>query len=630
MDLDKYKYITHINSPEDLKKYKINELDLICNEIRDYIIECCAKNPGHLGSSIGAVEIITALHYVYNSPFDKIVFDVGHQAYAHKILTGRRDIFQLNRKKEGISGFPKMSESEHDAFGTGHASTAISAALGMAKAAELQASNRNIVALIGDGAMTGGMAMEAMNNASNSNILVILNDNNQSIDSNIGALHDYLLKISTHPKYNSIKSKIWDKIGEGKIRKFLQKITKQAKSNLVSTSGGDFFEAFGFRYFGPIDGHNTTKLVETLNNIKNIKGAKLLHIKTIKGKGLDIAEKQPTIWHAPGKFDPNTGERSSKPETSYKYQDVFGEVLLDLATKDDKIIGITPAMSTGCGMNKLADSLPERFFDVGIAEEHAVTFSAGLSASGMKPVCNIYSSFSQRAYDQIIHDVALQKLPVTFCFDRGGLVGEDGATHQGCYDLSAYRSIPNICIAAPRNEIELKNMLYTALKKQDTASIIRYPRGNAEGLNWKKEDYKLIEVGKAEKIKEGKNIAIICLGPEGNRAIEACTLFEKEYLWSPSVYDFRYLKPIDKECLNTIADQYKYIISIEEASLKGGLYGEVCEYMASIHYNGNIYGIGIPDEFIEQDSQEAQRKYCGLDTNNIYLKIKDLAIKLKK
>ena len=460
-----YTLLDGINTPSDIKNFSMEQLRQLCDEIRSYMIECCAVNPGHLGSSLGAVELMVGLHYVYDTPSDKLVFDVGHQAYAHKILTGRREAFKKNRMKDGISGFPKRSESEYDAFGVGHSSTSISAALGFAEAARQQGLSQKVVALIGDGSLTGGLAFEGLNNAGvrNSDMLVILNDNNISIDRNIGALHEYLLKITTAPGYNKAKKQVWDGLGDGWFRKRVQRLVGRMKSSIVSVSGGDLFQAMGFRYFGPIDGNDIAQVVDTLKKLRDLNGPLLLHVLTTKGKGFTPAEENQTVWHAPGMFDPETGERLHNEKGISRYQDVFGDVLLDLAKQNDKIVGITPAMASGCGMNKLAAEMPERFYDVGIEEEHAVTFAAGLAAGGMKPFCNIYSSFSQRALDQIIHDVALQELPVVLCLDRGGLVGEDGPTHHGCYDMSMYRSIPGAIIAAPKDELELKNMMYSAM-----------------------------------------------------------------------------------------------------------------------------------------------------------------------
>ncbi len=620
-----YKILDRINYPKDLKYLNIKELQELCNELRHYMIECCSKNPGHLGSSLGAVELIVALHYLYDTPSDKLVFDVGHQTYAHKILTGRKEIFKQNRKKEGISGFPKISESPYDAFGVGHSSTSISAALGFAEAYKIKGTKEKVVAIIGDGAMTGGMAYEGLNNAgdSNADILIILNDNNQSIDKNTGALHNYLLKITTAPSYNKIKRKLWDKFGDGKIRRCIQNLTRRTKSSLVSHSGGDFFQAMNLRYFGPIDGNNIEELITILSKIKDLQGPRILHLDTVKGKGYLKAEENPIVWHAPGKFDIDTGERLAPKSDVAKYQDVFGESLIELAKQDDKIIGITPAMSSGCGMNTFAEIFPKRFFDVGIEEEHAVTFSAGLARAGLTPFCNIYSSFSQRAYDQIIHDVALQSLPVIFCFDRAGLVGEDGATHHGCYDLSAYRSIPNMIISAPSNELELKNLMYTATLQKNNPFIIRYPRGKGEDVQWRNKEFEQITIGKGINICKGEKVAILALGPMVNNAKKAIEKAKKEDNIDIALYNMIFLKPIDTNILKEVSNKYESIITIEDACRKGGLYDEVLEYLAENNLNKKVKSLSIPDQFIEQDSQEGQRKSCKLDSDSIYDIIKE-------
>ena len=549
MEDNKYKILCTIDSPEDVKKLSLDELRDLCAEIRQYMIECCSVNPGHLGPSLGAVELMVGLHYVYDAPKDKLVFDVGHQAYAHKIITGRREAFRKNRTRDGISGFPKRSESEYDSFGVGHSSTSISAALGFAEAAKLQGLKQKTVALIGDGSLTGGLAFEGLNNAgvSRADILVILNDNNISIDRNVGALHDYLLKITTDPRYNKAKKQIWDCLGEGRARKAVQKFVTTTKSHLVSESGGALFQAMGFRYFGPVDGNDISQVIETLKRLKEIKGPILLHALTKKGKGYAPAEENQTVWHAPGAFDPETGERLKVDNGVSRYQDVFGEVLLDLAKNNPSVVGITPAMASGCGMNRLAKEMPEKFFDVGIEEEHAVTFAAGLAAGGMKPFCNIYSSFSQRAYDQILHDVALQELPVVLCFDRGGLVGEDGATHHGCYDMSAYRSIPGAVIAAPKDERELKNMMYSAMLAETGPYIIRYPRGYGEGVDWKSAAYQTLESGRGELMLAGSDVAVFAAGPFVYRAVEAAERIKAEKGWNPTIYNIRYIKPLDEE-----------------------------------------------------------------------------------
>ena len=614
-----------IGGPEDLKKLKLSQLKQLCAELRQYMVECCAVNPGHLGSSLGAVDLIVALHYIYNTPQDKIVFDVGHQAYAHKILTGRREAFKLNRKAGGISGFPKRDESPYDAFGAGHSSTSISAALGFAEAARLLGSGDKAIAVLGDGALTGGLAWEGLNNAGSSkaDILVILNDNNISIDPNLGGVHEYLLKVTTHPVYNRLKNRVWNSMGEGKIREWVQKRVIDTKSNLVRSSGGAIFEALGFRYFGPVDGNDIEQLTAILSRLKNLRGPRLLHIHTRKGFGYAPAEENPTVWHAPGRFDPATGERIKTVYPASRYQDVFGQVLIELARQDPKVVGITPAMASGCGMAPFAAAFPDRFFDVGIEEGHAVTFSAGLAAAGMKPYCNIYSSFSQRAYDNIIHDVALQNLPVVFCFDRAGMVGEDGATHHGCFDLAAYRSIPGVTIAAPRNEVELKQLMYTGLSQQDGPLIIRSPRGMGEGTPWQETPFEALPLGKGRQLLEGKGVAILGLGPVVNRALSAAHRCKAETGKGPAVYDMRFLKPLDTEIMEE-AGKYKAIITLEDGALKGGLYGAVSEYFAGRTDAPIIKGVGIPDRFIGQDTQKAQWASCGLDEESIYELVTDM------
>ena len=614
-----YTLLDKVSSPKDIKGFSMDQLRTLCEEIRHYMIECCAINPGHLGSSLGAVELVVGLHYLYDAPEDKLVYDVGHQAYAHKIITGRFEAFRTNRQKDGISGFPKRSESEYDAFGVGHSSTSISAALGFAEAAKLLGSGSKSVALIGDGSLTGGLALEGLNNAgaSKTDLLVILNDNNISIDRNIGALHEYLLKITTNPKYNKAKQQVWDRLGDGKFRNWLQNLVVNAKSSLVRGSGGDLFEAMGFRYFGPIDGNDIEQVIITLRKLKALGGPLLLHALTKKGKGYGPAEANQTVWHAPGMFDPDTGERVSQDTGISRYQDVFGHVLLDLARKNDKVVGVTPAMASGCGMNILSKEMPERFFDVGIEEEHAVTFSAGLAAGGLKPFCNIYSSFSQRAFDQIIHDVALQDLPVVLCLDRGGLVGEDGATHHGCYDMAAYRTIPGAIIAAPRNESELKDMMYTAMMAEHGPFIIRYPRGNGEGVDWEDKEYALMTPGRAETVIEGTEVAVICAGPIANRVAEVAEDIRNKTGWNPAVYNIRYIKPIDTDLLKSINEKFSSVITVEDGTVVGGLHGAVAEYMSSAPVQLPVKAVGIPDEYVGQGTQDELRRDCGLDKCSI-------------
>ena len=609
-----YKFLERVDSPQDIKSFSMDELRQLCSEIRHYMIECCSINPGHLGSSLGAVELIVGLHYVYDSPSDKLVFDVGHQAYAHKIITGRREAFRKNRMKDGISGFPKRSESEHDAFGAGHSSTSVSAALGFAEAAKQQGLSSKAVALIGDGSLTGGLAFEGLNNAgaAKSDILVILNDNNISIDRNIGAIHEYLLEITTDPRYNKAKKHVWDKLGEGRFRKWLQRFVVNTKSSLVRHSGGDLFEAMGFRYFGPIDGNDIEQVIKTLRKLKDLGGPILLHTLTTKGKGYAPAEANQTVWHAPGIFDPETGERIKNEKGISRYQDVFGTVLVELAKMNSKVVGITPAMASGCGMNLLAKEMPERFYDVGIEEEHAVTFSAGLAAGGLKPFCNIYSSFSQRAYDQLIHDVALQELPVVLCLDRAGIVGEDGATHHGCYDMAIYRTIPGTVIAAPKDEVELKKMMYSAMMSEKGPYIIRYPRGYGEGLDWKNAQFEEMAAGKGELLFEGEDVAVIAAGPSANRAVEAAEEMKQETGKNPAIYNIRYIKPLDLGLLEEVSERFERIVTIEDGTVIGGLFGAVSEYFAGTGKTLPISPIAIEDRYLSQGTQNELREECNL------------------
>ena len=615
-----YSLLYKVDSPEDLRRFSREELKTLCGELRRYMVECTSRNPGHLSSSLGSVELTVALHYVFDTPKDPVVFDVGHQAYAHKILTGRREEFRGIRTKDGISGFPKRSESPYDAFGTGHSSTSVSAALGFAEAAKIRGEGTRAVAVIGDGAMTGGLAWEGLNNAgaSKSDILVILNDNDISIDGNLGGIHNYLLRLTTSATYNRMKGKIWNVLGEGKFRRWVQKSVTNAKSNLVRNSGGAVFEALGFRYFGPIDGNDLDQVIGTLSRLRDLKGPRILHIHTKKGKGYAPAEADPTTWHAPGKFNPETGERIRPDYPAARYQDVFGEVLSELAREDPRVVGITPAMASGSGMSIFAKEFPSRFFDVGIAEEHAVTFSAGLAAGGMRPFCNIYSSFSQRAYDQIIHDVALQGLPVVLCFDRAGLVGEDGATHHGCFDLAAYRPIPGAIVAAPRNETELKNLMFSGLASPSGPYIIRYPRGCGEGTPWKESPFTLLPVGEGTCLRKGSEVAILALGPSANRALEAAGRYLSENISGPQVYDMRFLKPLDTRIMEEVAEGFRKIITVEDGSTKGGLFSAVSEYFAGRDEKPIIKPLGIPDRFITHDKQADQRSCCGIDTDGIF------------
>ena len=629
---DTYRILNGIDSPADIKKLTLDELRVLCAEIRHYMIECCSVNPGHLGPSLGAVELIVALHYVYDAPEDKIVFDVGHQAYAHKIITGRRELFRKNRTKDGISGFPKRSESEYDAFGVGHSSTSVSAALGFAEAAKMQGLDQKAVALIGDGSLTGGLAFEGLNNAgaSKADILVILNDNNISIDRNVGALHDYLLKVTTNRSYNKAKKKVWDGLGDNWFRKGIQRVVATTKSFFVRKSGGHLFQALGFRYFGPVDGNDIGQVIDTLKKLKELGGPVLLHALTKKGKGYAPAEENQTVWHAPGLFDPESGERISTKKGVSRYQDVFGKVLVDLAANNDKVVGITPAMASGCGMNMLAKEMPERFYDVGIEEEHAVTFAAGLAAGGMKPFCNIYSSFSQRAFDQVMHDVALQQLPVVLCLDRAGIVGEDGPTHHGCYDMAMFRSIPGVVIAAPKDELELKNMMYSAMLAETGPYIIRYPRGYGEGVAWEELPYQKMEAGKAERVAEGTKVAVVAAGPYVYRAMEAAEELRSEAGWSPAIYNIRYIKPVDQDALAEIHADYDRVVTIEDGSVIGGLHGAVAEFMTSRENPKPVRAVGIPDRYMSQGTQEELRHECDLAKDDLKRIFRDEFEKISK
>jgi len=615
------KYLPNIDSPADLKSMKIDELVELCAEIREFLIDKCSQNPGHFGSSLGAVELTVALHYVYNTPYDKLVWDVGHQAYAHKLLTGRRNNFSTNRKYGGISGFPKMSESEYDAFGGGHASVSISAALGMAIAAKMNSEDRNIIAVIGDGSMTGGLAFEGLNNAGylKSNILVILNDNNMAIDKNVGAIGKYLLKISASRSYNKFKNNIWNLLGQNYIRRIIQKFFHSIK--LMIFHHHNLFEALGFRYLGAFDGHNLPELIKTIEKLKLVNGPKLLHVITKKGKGFKPAEENQTAWHAPGKFNKNTGERIVvKPENQHAlYQDVFGKTIIELAHNNEKIVGITPAMPTGCSLNLMMDEMPERCFDVGIAEGHAVTFSAGLAIMGLLPFCNIYSSFMQRAYDNIIHDVAIQNLNVVFCLDRGGLVGEDGSTHHGIYDLAYLRCIPNMIISAPMNEIELRNMMFTAQLPNKGPFSIRYPRGRGVVDEWEL-PFEEIQIAKSRTLKIGNDIAILSIGTVGNNVTDAIEMLKDENI-SIAHYDMRFAKPIDEDILHFIGKNFKRVITVEDGTIVGGFGSAVSEFFAHHNYKLHHKFLGVPDKFILHGSIDELQTECGFDTKNIMKEI---------
>lgn len=625
MEHIEYDLLYKVNSPTDLKRLSIDELPQYCRELRQYIIEECSKNPGHLASSLGTIELTVAIHYVYDCPNDKLVWDVGHQAYAHKIITGRRDSFPTNRKLGGISGFPRMAESEYDSFGAGHSSTSISAAYGLAKAAELQGDDNYVVAVIGDGAMTGGLAFEGLNNAGEKKkgkLLVIFNDNEMAIDQATGALDGYLARMSSSQFYNRFKRGLWRILSHiPPVLRFFQKAGNAVKQGLLQNS--NLFESLNFRYFGQLDGHDVKGLVRMISALKDIDEPKLLHVITTKGKGYTPAEDNQSVWHAPGKFNPETGERIPSPTSAARYQDVFGHTLLELARENDKIVGVTPAMPSGCSMSIMMQQMPERCFDVGIAEAHAVTFSAGLAAGGMHPVCNIYSSFMQRAYDNVIHDVALQNLPVTFCLDRGGLVGEDGATHHGVFDLAYFACIPNMIVAAPMNEAELRNMLYTATNTPTPYSL-RYPRGCGVGVEWKNKPFELIPTGKGRKLKDGEELAILTIGHVGNVAAEAIAEVEQSEKATIAHYDIRFAKPLDEELLHEVGKRFTKIITIEDGVLRGGVGEAITSFLNDNGYNTKVARLGISDKFIEHGTLEQLHAICGFDKEGIIAKIKEL------
>lgn len=628
-----------IDSPADLKLLPREKLHQVCDELRQYIIDVVSVYGGHFGASLGVVELTTALHYVYNTPYDQLVWDVGHQAYGHKILTGRRDNFVTNRKYNGISGFPKRSESEYDTFGVGHSSTSISAALGMAMAAKYNGeTNRKCVAIIGDGAMTAGLAFEGMNHAgvADTDMLIILNDNNMGIDPNVGALKEYLTDITTSPTYNKVKDDVWKLLGKLPVGKNFSramghKLTEGMKGMLSSSA--NLFEALKLRYFGPIDGHNVAKLVDTLKDLREIPGPKLLHIVTVKGKGYALAEKDQTKWHAPGLFDKITGEIQKKkydlPQPP-KYQDVFGYTIIELAEKNEKIFGITPAMPSGSSLKYMMEKMPDRAFDVGIAEQHAVTVSAGMATQGLKVFCNIYSSFMQRAYDQVVHDVAIQKLPVIFCLDRAGLVGDDGPTHHGAYDIAYMRCVPNMIISAPMNESELRNLMYTAqLESTVLPFVIRYPRGEGvmpdlppEQGGWKTE-MKEIVIGKGRKLKDGKDIAILSLGHPGNFAAAAIRDLKNDGL-NPAHFDMRFAKPLDEELLHQVLSNYEKIITVEDGCIEGGFGSAVLEFMSQHSYKNDTRLLGIPDTIIEHGAPKELHRECGYDASAIAEAVRDM------
>lgn len=626
--------LDQINDPSELRKLKVDQLPEVCSELRDFIIDVVSTNPGHFGASLGVVELTVALHYVFKTPYDLLVWDVGHQAYGHKILTGRKDVFHTNRKYKGISGFPKPSESIYDTFGVGHSSTSVSAALGMAVAARLKhEDDRKIVAVIGDGAITGGMAFEGLNNAAvnKSDLLVILNDNNMAIDPNVGGLSNYLLDISKSKTYNRLKKDVWEGLGKlngfgPKARRLVQKTENAIKSMLLKQS--NLFEGLGFRYFGPVDGHDVVYLTEVLESLSAIPGPKLLHVITKKGKGFKKAELNQTEYHAPGKFDKVTGElldcdcAVNKPP---KFQNVFGHTIIELAEKNERIVGITPAMPTGCSLNLMMEKMPHRTFDVGIAEQHAVTFSAGLAIQGMLPFCNIYSTFMQRAYDQVIHDVALQNLQVVFCLDRGGLVGADGATHHGVFDLAYMRSIPNMIVSAPMDELELRNMMFTAQEKNHGPFSIRYPRGCGCVVDWQ-QPMQAIPLGQSRQLSEGTDLAVLTIGTIGIQTARAVKMLQKDGI-TVAHFDMRFVKPIDEEALHSVFSKYKRVVTVEDGVLQGGFGSAVLEFMTDHQYCAEIKRIGIPDKFVDQGTTEELYRDYGLDQQGIYKTVKAFACK---
>jgi 1-deoxy-D-xylulose-5-phosphate synthase len=626
--------LAKVNSPDDLKLLSEDQLEQFCSELRQFIIDIVSVKGGHFGASLGVVELTTALHYVFNTPYDQLVWDVGHQAYGHKIITGRRDIFHTNRIYKGISGFPKRSESEYDTFGVGHSSTSIGGALGMAVASKYNGlNNKQHIAVIGDGSMTAGQAFEALNHAGveNANLLVVLNDNCMSIDPNVGALREYLTDITTSHTYNHVKDKVWDLLG--KISKFgpnaqeiASKVENAVKTSLLQQS--NLFESLKFRYFGPIDGHDVVRLTKVLNDLKDIPGPKLLHVLTKKGKGYKFSEEgNETVWHAPGLFNKDTGEIIKvvpKEPQPPKYQDVFGHTIVELAEKNPKIMGITPAMPTGCSLNIMMKAMPNRAFDVGIAEQHAVTFSAGLATQGMVPFCNIYSSFMQRAYDQVVHDVALQNLKVVFCLDRGGIAGADGPTHHGAFDIAYFRCIPNMIVSAPMNEEELRNLMYTSQLDEVTGPFsIRYPRGNGVMVDWKT-PFKKIEIGKGRKLKDGKDVAILSFGHPGNFAAKAIEKLEKDASNGSATginvahYDLRFAKPLDEAMLHEVFSKYSKIITVEDGTIVGGIGSAVLEFMSEHGYQAQLKRLGIPDRFIEHGEPKELYTECGFSENDIY------------
>lgn len=620
-----YNLLNSISTPEDLRQLSVDQLPEICNELRQDIIDEVSCNPGHFAASLGTVELTVALHYVFNTPYDRIVWDVGHQAYGHKILTGRRESFSTNRKFKGIRPFPSPHESDYDTFTCGHASNSISAALGMAVAASKKGeTDRHVVAIIGDGSMSGGLAFEGLNNASstNNNLLIILNDNDMAIDRSVGGMKQYLFNLTTSNRYNQLRfnvSRVLFKMGilTEERRKALIRFANSLKS--MAAQQQNIFEGMNIRYFGPVNGHDVKNIARILRDIKDMQGPKILHLHTIKGKGFEPAEKDPGIWHAPGKFDPETGERftSDTSDLPPLYQDVFGDTLVELADQNPRIVGVTPAMPTGCSMNKLMETMPGRAFDVGIAEAHAATFSGGMAKEGLQPFCNIYSSFMQRAYDSVIHDIAILRLPVVLCLDRSGLVGEDGPTHHGVFDLAYFRPIPNMTISSPMDEHELRCLMYTAQLPDKGPFVIRYPRGRGVLLDWKC-PLQEIPVGKGRKLKDGQDLAIITIGPIGNIAARAIKRAEKDKNLSIAHYDLRFLKPLDEELLHEVGRNFKHIITVEDGSRKGGMGSAVLEFMADNGYTPQVQRIGVPDSFIEHGSIKELYHLCGMDEEGIY------------
>ena len=631
VDSDDYKYLRKIDYPVDLRKLKVEELPAVCDELRRDIIEELAMNPGHLASSLGVVELTVALHYVFDTPYDRIVWDVGHQAYGHKILTGRRDLFCTNRKLNGLKPFPHPDESEYDSFCCGHASNSISAALGMAVAAKMKGEDRKVVAVIGDGAMSGGLAFEGINNTASTpnDMLIVLNDNNMSIDRSVGGMRKYLLRLTTNTTYNTIRYRVsqrllgWGILNE-KRRRGLIRFSNSLKS--VLSRQKNIFEGMDIRYFGPAEGNDVVELVRILQVIKEMKGPKLLYIHTTKGYGYAPAEEDATIWHAPGKFDPDTGERIKNDDGQPhppKFQEVFGKTLLELAQQNPKIVGVTPAMPTGCSMNIMMNAMPERVFDVGIAEGHAVTFSGGMAKDGLLPFCNIYSSFMQRAYDNIIHDAATMRLNMVLCLDRAGLVGEDGSTHHGAFDLAFLRPIPNLTIASPYDEPELRRLMYTAQLPDKGVFVIRYPRGRGNTVDWQCE-LEEIPVGKGRKLKDGRDIAVLSLGPIGVEASKAIAIAElrslNDHADAPlhiAQYDMRFLKPLDKDLLHEVGRNFKKVVTVEDGVISGGLGSAVLEFFSDNGYEVEVKRIGIPDKFVMHGTVAELRQICGMDAQSI-------------